>query len=129
MTTGAQQRRTRAAVRSVRSRRDPNNIVAAVRAIYDFGFRDLRLVNEFPVQPQSDGTEYSPLNWRWFGINPEMVREFSGSPLPRKEKFASSSCRNLFARKATLTIHTSRFGAFSKPGCSTRSSANLARAF
>jgi TrmH family RNA methyltransferase len=29
--------------------RDPNNIGAVARAIYDFGFRDLRLVNEYPV--------------------------------------------------------------------------------
>jgi tRNA C32,U32 (ribose-2'-O)-methylase TrmJ len=27
----------------------PNNIGAAARAIYDFGFRDLRPVNEYPV--------------------------------------------------------------------------------
>jgi tRNA C32,U32 (ribose-2'-O)-methylase TrmJ len=29
--------------------RDPNNIGAVARAMYDFGFRDLRLVNEYPV--------------------------------------------------------------------------------
>ena len=29
--------------------RDPNNIGAVARAIYDFGFRDLRLVNEYPI--------------------------------------------------------------------------------
>ncbi len=29
--------------------RDPNNIGAVARAIYDFGFHDLRLVNEYPV--------------------------------------------------------------------------------
>lgn len=29
--------------------RDPNNIGAAARAMYDFGFRDLRLVNEYRV--------------------------------------------------------------------------------
>lgn len=29
--------------------RDPNNIGAAARAMYDFGFRDLRLVNEYAV--------------------------------------------------------------------------------
>ncbi len=29
--------------------RDPNNIGAVARAMYDFGFRDLRLVSEYPV--------------------------------------------------------------------------------
>jgi TrmH family RNA methyltransferase len=29
--------------------RDPNNIGAVARAMYDFGFHDLRLVNEYPV--------------------------------------------------------------------------------
>jgi TrmH family RNA methyltransferase len=29
--------------------RDPNNIGAVARAMYDFGFNDLRLVNEYPV--------------------------------------------------------------------------------
>src|SRR5271170_1739187 len=29
--------------------RDPNNIGAVARAMYDFGFRDLRLVNEYRV--------------------------------------------------------------------------------
>jgi TrmH family RNA methyltransferase len=29
--------------------RDPNNNGAVARAMYDFGFRDLRLVNEYPV--------------------------------------------------------------------------------
>ena len=38
----------RLAVVLVRAR-DPNNIGAVARAIYDFGFHDLRLVNEYPV--------------------------------------------------------------------------------
>jgi TrmH family RNA methyltransferase len=29
--------------------RDPNNIGAVARAMYDFGFHDLRLVNEYPI--------------------------------------------------------------------------------
>jgi tRNA C32,U32 (ribose-2'-O)-methylase TrmJ len=29
--------------------RDPNNIGAVARTMYDFGFRDLRLVNEYTV--------------------------------------------------------------------------------
>lgn len=33
--------------------RDPNNIGAVARAMYDFGFHDLRLVNEYPVPLES----------------------------------------------------------------------------
>jgi tRNA C32,U32 (ribose-2'-O)-methylase TrmJ len=46
----------RLAVVLVRAR-DPNNIGAVARAIYDFGFHDLRLVNEYPSRskrPHSD---------------------------------------------------------------------------
>src|SRR5271154_7317154 len=39
---------TRLSVVLVRAR-DPNNIGAVARAMYDFGFRDLRLVNEYRV--------------------------------------------------------------------------------
>ena len=39
---------TRLTVVLVRAR-DPNNIGAVARAMYDFGFSDLRLVNEYPV--------------------------------------------------------------------------------
>src|SRR5271168_3667159 len=42
------EQRGRVCVVLVRAR-DPNNIGAVARAMYDFGFHDLRLVNEYPV--------------------------------------------------------------------------------